>query len=314
MDLSIVATLYRSAPYLREFHSRLTRAAEAISEDFEIILVNDGSPDESLDIAVELQKEDARLVVIDLSRNFGHHKAMMTGLTYSQGNRVFLIDSDLEEQPEILIEFAQRWNQGDCDVVYGVQARRKGRFVERHLGALFYAVFNRLASIKIPRDLVTVRLMSRRYVDALVQHRDREIFIAGLWTITGFRQVALPIEKLHKGKSSYTAARRFLLIVDAITAFSSKPLHAIFYLGMGISCSSLVAALYLVISQLFFQQHLTGWTSLIVSIWFLGGLMILFQGMIGIYLSKIYSETKDRPYTIVRAVLRSARARAAHAE
>ncbi len=302
MELSVVSTLYRSAPYLREFYERTVRAAAAAASTFEIVLVNDGSPDDSLAIALELHRADPRVVVVDLSRNFGHHKAMMTGLAHARGDRVFLIDSDLEEPPESLAEFSARLALGDCDVVYGVQARRKGGFVERVAGRLFYAMFNRLTSVEIPRDILTARLMTRRYVASLVQHRDREVFMAGLWAATGFVQVPITLQKLDKGQSSYTFARRLEVVVSAITAFSSRPLHYIFYIGVIISLVSASFIAYLVALKLFFAKPVDGWTSLIVSVWFMGGLNASFLGIIGIYLAKVHTETKDRPYTVVRAV------------
>jgi putative glycosyltransferase len=302
LELSVVSTLYQSAPYLREFYERIVRAASGVAGSFEIVLVNDGSPDDSLALALELHRADPRVVVVDLSRNFGHHKAMMTGLAHARGDRVFLIDSDLEEPPEALAGFTDRLDRGDCDVVYGVQERRKGGFVERVAGRVFYSIFNRLASVEIPRDIVTARLMSRRYVAALVQHRDREVFMAGLWAATGFVQVPINLHKLDKGQTSYGFSRRMEVVVNAITAFSSRPLHYIFYVGVLISLVSASFIAYLVILKLFFAKPLDGWTSLIVSVWFMGGLNASFLGVIGIYLAKIHTETKDRPYTVVRAV------------
>jgi len=302
MDLSIVAALYHSEPYLENFYRRVRAAAEAITADFEIILVNDGSPDRTLEIALSLFRQDERVRVIDLSRNFGQHRAMMTGLAHARGNLVFLIDSDLEEDPELLAQFRDRLKETGADVVYGVQTRRKGGLWERISGAIFYKLFIALSSAPIPRNLTTVRLMTRRYVQALVQHKDREIFLAGLWHITGFEQISFPVSKASKGSSSYTFRRKVTVAVNAMTSFSSAPLVFIFYLGVFILIVSWLAALYLVIQKLFFGTFLFGWPSLIVSIWMIGGLTIFSIGIIGIYLSKIFIETKDRPYTVIREI------------
>src|SRR4051812_25349055 len=186
MHLSVVTTMYRSAPYLVEFHDRVCRAAKALFESFEIVFVNDGSPDEALDVAVRLFEEDERVRVIDLSRNFGHHAAIMTGLDRAHGDLVFLLDCDLEEEPELLSAFHDAMEATRADAVYGVQASRKGGRVERWAGAVFYKVFNALSATPVPANLVTARLMTRRYVRALVAHREREICLAGLWAITGF--------------------------------------------------------------------------------------------------------------------------------
>jgi putative glycosyltransferase len=302
MDLSIVTTLYCSAPHLEEFYVRLCAAAEGVATNFEIILVNDGSPDDSLQKAISLYRNDKRIKVIELSRNFGHHKAIMTGLAHACGDLVFLVDSDLEEEPELLEAFYLTLRETSADVVFGVQQKRKGGLLERVGGAIFYKIFNTLSTHSIPRNVLTARLMSRKYVRALVEHREREMMIAGLWTLTGFKQVSLPVRKLQRSGSTYTLRRRVGQTVNAITSFSSKPLEMIFYLGCAILFLSTIAALLLIIGRLLFGTLLLGWPSLIVSIWLLGGLTIFCLGVIGIYLSKIFIEVKQRPYTIVKDV------------
>ncbi len=299
MRLSIVTTLYRSARHLDEFHARISAAAARFTPDYEIVLVNDGSPDDSLTVALKLFEHDDRVRVIDLARNFGHHKAMMTGLAEARGDLVFLIDSDLEEPPELLTEFLEAIHAGQADVVYGVQDRRRGGLVERVSGWLFFRLFNLLSEQQIPENLVTVRLMTRRYVSALVSHRERKMMIAGLWALTGFTQIARTIAKGAKGHTAYSFRRKVSLLVDSITSFSDRPLILIFYLGLAIGATSALAAVYLVVRRLFFGVALPGWPSLIVSVWMLGGLMLICLGIIGIYLSKIFIETKQRPYTIV---------------
>ncbi|MDQ3672786.1 MAG: glycosyltransferase family 2 protein [Gemmatimonadota bacterium] len=302
MRLSVVSTMYKSAPYLREFHARVSAAASLLTNDFEIILVNDGSPDESLDVAVALYGEDTRVRVVDLSRNFGHHKAMMTGLEYARGELVYLLDCDLEEEPELLGAFVKRMREEHADVVYGIQAQRKGKVFERITGAAYYRLFNVLSTQPIPANLITLRLMTRRYVQALVKHREREVTIGGLWAATGFRQVGFVITKHSRAETTYDLRRKISHVVNSITAFSSRPLVFIFYLGVGISLTAGLAALWMVLRRLFFGHLLAGWASLIVSVWLLGGLTLMCLGVIGIYLSKIFMETKQRPYTIVREV------------
>lgn len=303
MDLSIVTTMYHSFPYIQQFYDRICAVAKQITEDYEIILVNDGSPDDSLDIAVALYEKDPKVRVIDLSINFGHHKAMMTGLMHAEGELVFLIDCDLEEEPELLERFyAEHKKNDDVDVVYGVQKARKGRFVEKISGNIFYWMFNLFSSYPVPSNLVTARLMSKRYVDSLVKHKDREVFMAGLWAITGFKQVPLMVAKHDKGNSSYNLRRKISILVNSITSFSNKPLLLIFYLGIVILFISSLAALHLVIRRVFFGVLLAGWPSLMVTIWLLGGLTIFCVGIIGIYLSRIFTETKERPYTIIRQI------------
>jgi putative glycosyltransferase len=302
MDLSVVTTMYDSAPYLEEFYRRIVASVKAMTDDYEIIFVNDGSPDPSLNVALSLYERDERVRVIDLSRNFGHHKAMMTGLSHSLGQLVFLIDCDLEEEPEMLPRFHQEMTATHADVVYGVQETRSGGFFKRFTGHFFYTLFNILSSYPVPRNAITARLMSRRYVTNLVAHKDREVFLLGLWAITGFKQAPVAVQKHFKGDSTYTLRRRVSVFINSITSFSNRPLVFIFYLGCAISLLSGIAAFYLIARRLFFGVLLQGWPSLIVSIWLLGGLTIFCLGIIGIYLSRIFTETKQRPYTIIRQI------------
>jgi putative glycosyltransferase len=302
MRLSIVATLYRSAPYLEEFHARACRAASQVTSDYEVVLVNDGSPDDSLALALALLERDERVRVIDLARNFGHHKAMMTGLAHARGDLVFLIDTDLEEDPELLVTFDDTLRAAEADVVYGVQRERRGGFFERWSGKLYFSLFHLLSDCPIPENLVTVRLMTRRYVSALVAHREREMMIAGLWASTGFRQVPIEVTKHVRSATTYTLGRKVSVLVNAITSFSVRPLELIFYLGLTIGGLASAAAAYLIVRRMFFGILLPGWPSLIVSVWLLGGLILACLGIIGIYLSKVFIETKQRPYTIVRHV------------
>jgi putative glycosyltransferase len=303
MKLSVVTTLYQSAPYILEFYHRASAAArQHVGEDYEIVLVNDGSPDISLDLAVQLTECDYHVIVIDLSRNFGHHKAMMAGLAETKGEHVLLIDSDLEEAPECLVAFADQMKNQRCDVVYGVQEQRKGGWFERWSGQWFWLLFNFVTGLGLPLNVATVRLMSRRYVDALLCHDEREVFMAGLWHITGFDQRSRIIEKSHKKKSAYTLRRKVALFVNAITSFSNAPLISIFYIGVSIFIVAGIYTGYIMFHWLFLDKPASGWTSVMASIWVLGGLIISFIGVIGIYLSKIFSETKRRPYVIVRQI------------
>jgi putative glycosyltransferase len=303
MKLSIVATLYQSAPYVVEFVQRAETAAKAlVGDEYEIVLVNDGSPDNSLELAVSLYEQSSHLIVVDLSRNFGHHKAMMTGLAHARGELVFLIDSDLEEEPEWLQAFGQQMKQDCCDVVYGVQERRKGNWFERWSGQWFYHLFKLLTGLTLPENVITARLMSRRYVQALLQHREREVFMAGLWHITGFDQQSHTVQKHSTSQTTYTFRRKMSLLVNSVTSFSNAPLVGIFYVGLAISLIAVISISYLCLQWFFWAKPLSGWTSVMASIWLLGGMVISFIGVVGIYLSKIFSETKQRPYTVVRHI------------
>jgi len=304
VKLSIVTTLYQSAHYISEFHRRASLAARALSgDDYELIMVNDGSPDDGLETAVALSLADPHVIVIDLARNFGHHKAMMTGLAASKGERVFLIDSDLEEEPEWLLDFDKRMRAEAADTVFGVQFAREGNWLKRHADAAFYPLFRFFTGIDQPDNIVTARLMSRRYVNALVAHRERELNIGGLWIITGFKQSRHVVVKHATSPTTYSLKHKFSHLINAITSFSNLPLYFIFYCGLAMSAGSVLYIFYLVGIYLFGSPP-SGYTSIVASIWLCSGIIILFIGLQGIYISKIFSEVKQRPYTIVRHVYR----------
>jgi putative glycosyltransferase len=307
VDLSIVTSLYYSAPTLVEFHRRTSETARKLTANYELILVNDGSPDEAFAQALDLQRQDPHVVVVDLSRNFGHHQALMAGLAYALGKTIFMIDCDLEEDPEWLLSFHEVLVAKKSDVVYGVQDKRKGGLFERFSGWLFYKLLNLLSSIRIPPDATTARLMSRRYADALLCYPEREIFLHGLWPHLGYLQIPQTVHKRSRGTTTYSLARKLSLVVNAVTSFSNKPLIYIFYTGLLLSVAAGAYILWLVQLRLFHKIPLMGWPSLIVSIWFLGGLTILFIGVLGIYLAKVFSEIKQRPRSIVRQVLPASR-------
>jgi len=276
--------------------------AGRIARNFEIVFVNDGSPDNSLQIALSLHENDKRIRIVDLSRNFGHHKAMMTGLSNARGELVFLIDSDLEEEPELLDAFQKELKATGADVIYGVQEKRKGKLFERVSGTLFFKILNTLMSQPIPENVITGRLMTRQYVEALLRHQEREMVLMGLWGLTGFRQVPLTVKKHSKDSSTYSIGQKVSHAVNAVTSFSNKPLVLIFYLGCFILLVSSITALDLIIRKVLFGALLIGWPSLMVSIWLLGGMTIFCLGVIGIYLAKIFIEVKQRPYTIVKHI------------
>jgi len=301
-SVSIVTTLYYSAPYLEEFYERCKSAALNLYERYEFIFVNDGSPDDSLAVAMRIHERDPRVKIIDLSRNFGHHKAIMTGLMNVRGDHVFLMDCDLEESPEWLPEFLEEMEVTKADVVYGVQRARKGGLLERLTGYVFYRLFNAMAGIAIPANLITARLMTARYVRALVQHTDHLPFLAGLWQITGFEQAPWTVEKKSKGTSSYTTARKIGIVIDSITSFSVRPLSYIFLMGcffVFLSCCSIG---FVLVRYFFYQITIDGWTSLIISLWLFGGLTLFSIGVIGVYLSRVLMEVKPWPFTIIRRI------------
>ncbi|WP_044559018.1 glycosyltransferase family 2 protein [Azospirillum sp. B4] len=303
--LSIVTTLYRSSATIAEFHARCSAAAAPLTPRVEFILVDDGSPDDSLAVARDLVARDPRVVVLELARNFGHHKAMMTGLAQARGDLVFLIDCDLEEPPELLARFYTELKAGAWDVVYGVQRRRRGGLFERLSGAVYFSLVEALSDLPLSRNLITARLMSRPYVQALVAHRDREMQISHLWAITGFRQTALPVDKLSLSPTSYSLKRKVEMAVEHIITTSTKILYFILYSGFAISATSAMYICYSLFKYFVYGAGVHGYYSLIVSLWFFGGTTIFILGILGIYIANILSEVKRRPYTHLRAIHRA---------
>lgn len=304
MKLSIVTTVYQSHNYLLEFYQRSKRVLHEIGfSEYEFIFVNDGSPDNSYDVLISLVEDDENIKIINLSRNFGHYKAIMTGLGYASGELVFLIDCDLEEEPEALSIIYEKFISEGCDVVYGVQTTRRDYGISRLFGSLYYVFFNFFTGLNISHNLMVSRLMNKRYVQSLVKHQEREISLAGLWKITGFHQVPISLVKHATSKTTYTLPKKIKVFVDSIVCFSNKPLIYIFYTGLLISIATFTAVLYLIIQKLLFEKPLDGWSSIMISIWGLAGIVILFIGIIGLYISKIFSEVKQRPYTIVKNII-----------
>jgi len=266
-------------------------------------MVNDGSPDDSLKKALELLEKDRKVKIIDLSRNFGHHRAIMTGLSHASGDYIFLIDCDLEEEPELLKVF---WNEltgcEGTDVVFGVQEKRKGSFFEKITGNLYYKVFNLLSDIKIPSNLITCRIMTGRYVKALLEYKEQELFLGGVFAAAGFRQKALKVNKASRGVSTYTLRKKVALAINSITSFSSKPLVYIFYLGFFTTMISFLTFAGLIFKKIYYGVDIMGWTSTMISLWLIGGLIIFSLGVMGIYLSRMFNEIKQRPYTIIKDI------------
>lgn len=305
-QLSIVATMYRSRQFLERFLEECLNAlAELECKDFEIVLVNDGSPDDSLAYAVSRCSDIPELVVVDLSRNFGHHYAMQAGLQQSGGGLVFLIDCDLEVSPLTLPAFKQKLDQSGADMVYGYQEARKGGFFEKASGGFFYKAFNFLSDIKIPENIATERIMTRRYIEALLQLGDRNLFLGGMMSWTGFQQVGLPLQKKQReGRSSYTLLGRIHLMVNAVSSFSSQPLVWMFNIGLSITSISFLYTFYLLARKLLFDDALLGFTSLVALIALSLGIMTTGMGIIGIYLGKVFTQVQNRPTFIIKDVHR----------
>jgi putative glycosyltransferase len=303
MTVSVVTTLYNSAPYIDEFYRRIIAQIQELKINYEIVFVDDGSPDNALEVAVNIAKHDPHVFVVELSKNFGHHKAMMTGLAQAHGDLVFLIDVDLEEPPEVLSDFYRELTQKSVDIVFGVQQERHGPLYQRASGEAFYHLYNLLSTNVIPRNQLRARLMTRRYVNALLKHKEQLFMIEILCNLTGFKQIAFPMNKTgYKGITSYTLARRIRLFINGITMSSNRPLIFICYIGALIVILAAIYTIFVLVEYLLGVATPDGWTSLIISTWFLGGLTIFSLGIIATYLSVMFEEVKGRPYSIIAKI------------
>ena len=303
--LSIVTTLYRSERFLDSFVAQCeTAMAEISCDNYEIVFVNDGSPDNSLAKVLQLKESNKHILAVDLSRNFGHHYAIMAGLNCVSGDLVFLIDCDLEVPPTYIPTFYRKFIEESCDVVYGIQETRKGSFIERTIGGLFYSFFNSLTDTRIPENLLTERLMSRRYVNELIKLGDKNIFMAGMMQWIGFKQIPITIKKgQREGKSTYTLGKRIALSMEAVTSFSSYPLVVLFKFGFFISAISVFTGLYFLIYKLINPEIvLSGFTFLIVALLFSVVVIISSLVILGIYIDKLFNQTKNRPTFIVKDI------------
>ncbi len=296
MYISIVTTLYFSENTIEQFCMRMQKSVSEISNDYEIIIVDDGSPDNSYLISKKMRKNNDKIKLIQFSRNYGHHRAIYAGLTKASGDMIFLIDSDLQEKPESIIDFHNILSsKDDVDAVIGFQDNRK-RNMSNRIGQIYYRIFNYLSDSAYQREnLMTVRLMRKNVVNAFLKYKDKEIYFAPLFSLTGFNQIYIPQEKNEQKKSTYTFIKRYNLFINAILSFSSKPLYFVFYSGVLTTIIAAVFVFYIVLSKIFSDSVSSGWSSLMASIWFLGGVIITFIGLVAIYLNKIYFEIKDRP-------------------
>ena len=268
--LSIVTTLYKSQNYVEQFYLRITNEAKRITEDYEIIFVDDGSPDNSLEEVLRLFKKDDRIIIIELSRNFGHHKAILTGLNHATGDYVFLIDSDLEEDPELLGKFWEELNNDNqsFDTVYGVQKKRKGYLFEQVSGWLFYKFFNFFSEVKIPENFLTVRLMKKKYVQNLLAFKEKQVVFSILTVLNGFKTKELIVTKKKLRSSTYSFLAKLNLFLDSITASTPKILKLSFYVGLFITINSVFYILYLFYKKLMLDTAPDGWVSVIVTVFF----------------------------------------------
>jgi len=303
--ISVVVPVFNEAEVLRTFYDRTSTALAAIEGfDHEIIFIDDGSRDDSFRQMAEIAEQDPHVQVIRFSRNFGHQIAITAGLDHARGDCVAIIDSDLQDPPEVIQGMVEKWREG-YDVVYGVRRTREGeRALKLFTAHLFYRILGAITRVEIPADVGDFRLMSRRAVDELNRLREKDRFVRGLVAWIGFRQTGLPYDrdKRYAGETKYPMRRMIKFALDGIASFSTVPLKLAGWLGYA---TSILAFLYLV--SVFVQKLMgftvQGWATIMVAMLFLGGIQLVCLGIVGEYIGRIFNEIKPRPMYVIDEVL-----------
>ncbi len=301
--ISVVIPMYYEEEVAEECYKRMTGVLKGIENyEYEIIFVNDGSKDKTLSILERIANEDKKVKVISFSRNFGHQCAVTAGLQYVTGDAIVIIDADLQDPPELIPEMLKLWEEGN-EVIYGKRKTREGESKFKLLTAkMFYNTLNVLSDVDIPKDTGDFRLVDRKVVDVINSLPEHNKFLRGLFSWVGFEQKAFEYERKERfaGKTKYPLKKMLKLASDGIIGFSTKPLKIVEGLGIFSIIMSFIILIYSLLSYAFSWHNLTaGWTSIMVTLTFLGGSILVSLGMIGEYIARIYDESKGRPQYII---------------
>jgi glycosyltransferase involved in cell wall biosynthesis len=300
LDISVVIPVYNEEANLLALYNRLLGVLAGISPAYELIFVNDGSSDQSLRLIKELAAQQPKVKFIDFSRNFGHQIAVSAGLDLAVGKAVVIIDSDLQDPPEVIAGLYTRWQQG-YEVVYGRRRQRPGESVTKKLTAtFFYRLLARITHIPIPVDSGDFRIIGRKVVEALKQMPEKQKFIRGQISWVGFKQTYLEYDRAERngGQTGYTYVKMIRLALDAITSFSNLPLKIATLSGFLVSGVAFLLMLYTLYSRFITKDYVPGWSSLMLSVLFLGGVQLISIGIIGEYISRLSDNVRNRPLYI----------------
>lgn len=305
--LSIVAPIYNESGNIHELYRRISEVMRRADVTWELVLVNDGSSDDSPELIQQVYEQDPEHVrAVSFSRNFGHSAAVTAGMDYAAGDAVVLIDADLQDPPEIILDMLDKWREG-YEVVYAVRARREGEtWFKTMTASAFYRVLSSITDVRIPLDTGDFRLMDRQVVDVMNAMRERHRFVRGMAAWTGFRQTGVEYmrQERHAGETKYTLRKMLRLAWDAITGFSYLPLQLATYLGFGIAGLSALAIVLVVYLRAFTDaEPLKGQATTLVVVLFLGSVQLISLGIVGEYLGRIYDEVKGRPLYLVKSTL-----------
>lgn len=301
VDLSVVIPVYNEEEVLEELFKRLNKTLNSLRVNYEVIFIDDGSRDKSLEIITDFNQKDSRYKYISFSRNFGHQIAISAGIDFAEGKAVVIMDADLQDPPELIPEMLAKWKKG-AEVVYAKRkAREKGYFLKSLTAKYFYRFINKLSPMKIPEDTGDFRLMDRKAVLALRELRETSRYMRGLSVWIGFKQdnVLFEREERYGGKTHYPLSRMVKFAMDGITSFSIVPLRLATYLGLICAFLGFLGGLLAIIAKFVPGYTFTGWATIVVAIFFLGGVQLIILGVIGEYIGRIYTETQNRPLYII---------------
>lgn len=298
---TVVAPVFNEAEILPEFYRRVCAAMDTTGQPWELILVDDGSQDGSTEKIRQLAEADHRVRPVIFARNFGHQIAVTAGLDYSRGEVVAIIDSDLQDPPELILQMIQKWREG-YEVVYAVREEREGEsWFKLFTASLFYRLIFRITEVKIPLDTGDFRLMDRKVVNVLNQMRERYRFLRGMSAWVGFKQVGVPYKRAARfaGSTKYPFRKMLKLALNAITGFSYFPLQLATYLGFGTAGLSIIMIPVVIIMRAITKEQFLGQATTLVAVLFFGGVQLISLGILGEYLGRVYDEVKHRPLYIV---------------
>lgn len=303
--ISFVFPIYNEEGNIALLHETMNRVTRDLAEDVEYIFVNDGSRDASLSLLRDLASKDDRVTVVDLARNYGHQLAVTAGLDHARGDAVVIMDSDMQDPPEVALELIEKWREG-YDVVYAQRRTRDDTAFKKATADGFYRVLNALSDIEIPRNTGDFRLISRKVADHIGKYREHNRFLRGMMADAGFRTIGVQFDRhaRHAGETGYPLSKMLKLATDGIISFSSKPLILISRVGVGFAVLALIGIIYALVVRLFFP-HLAvdGWAFTVIAILLVGGVQLVMMGVMGSYIGRIYSEVLNRPLYGVQDVI-----------
>lgn len=314
IKLSIIIPIYNESKIISELHQRLIKTIDLmkielgiLANELEIVFVNDGSKDDSLRQLIVLTQTNDHYKVINFSRNFGHQKAVTAGIDISVGGHVVLIDADLQDPPEFIIDLYKKQQEG-FDVVYAIRTKRKGEsYFKMTTAKIFYRLLFKMTDINIPLDAGDFRIMRRNVVDVLKKMPETHRFIRGMVSWVGFKQIGIEYERQERfaGETKYPFKKMIVFAIDALTSFSTAPLKLATYFGFFVSLFGLLGIVWVLYTKYFTTNNITGWSSLMVTVLFMGGVQLLTLGIIGQYIGRISEESKNRPLYIIDKIYSS---------